>query len=365
MKTYANLLKAEHGENPAYAELIVIMTRWAESPKVYPCQFIGAILAEIERREDWSQLAHALEKMKPENPPSPLFIPGIGSECSQKTRFIATLLRGAPLKARPFLEGLDPGQPDSRKLLLDVAVQSESPHAEWILRKLQPLIAAMKKDAQQWDKSSESRMWGEALRRTGTPWCRDALVIESDWRSLALLGDRRTLSAKAKSNYGTPCPPPPSAYLMFGEMRTAARWAMERSGHPNACGLLASMQAGADIPTGRWPHGQLQMASETLLVSFSKLSPPERLALLSVAAGNPELISKEFIELALKDEFGPVKLSLLMYLLEHPRGGFEAILKTIEAKDPLPWCRRVAHEVLAFHPDPLEPERGIKFELPI
>jgi hypothetical protein len=70
------------------------------------------------------------------------------------------------------------------------------------------------------------------------------------------------------------------------------------------------------------------------------------------------------VHIALKDSFGPVRLTVLLYLLEHPRDGFRDEIARIEKEDPYPWCRRIAHEILLFTRDPLYPDQGLRFELP-
>jgi hypothetical protein len=69
------------------------------------------------------------------------------------------------------------------------------------------------------------------------------------------------------------------------------------------------------------------------------------------------------VGMLLRDDSRAIRLTALMHLLEHPRGGIEATLKSTEAKDPFPWCRLLAHGIRVFKPDLPAPDVGIRFAL--
>jgi hypothetical protein len=215
------------------------------------------------------------------------------------------------------------------------------------------------------EKDATLNMWPLALLATGTPWCRDQLYEMKQWALLGQLGDPRAAEEEET--------PSLLGYRQEQEVMVCAFQAGDvRKAISIASRLVQERQQGlayvrpqGGIPDSKYfPERRLEDILSKLVQLYPALSPKERLACFRLLGASPKYWPNDLIVQMLNDAFAPVRVSVLLFLLEHPRGGFRDNVARIEKEDPYPWCRRIAHEILLFQPDPLNPEQGIRFTIP-
>ena len=203
-----------------------------------------------------------------------------------------------------------------------------------------------------------------ALTQAGTPWCRDQLYEMKQWALLARMGDVRTAPMEASErNFGSEREAMLNAFAA-GDLKKAICWATRIANKNKTPITFARPKGGGLAGLKSYPRGRLRAIMNDFVVLFPSLPPQQRMACFQFLGSEPDYWPDALVSAMFKDPFAPVRLSVLLYLLEHPRDGFQEDLKKIEVSDPYPWCRRVAHEILIFSPDPLNPGQGIRFELP-
>ncbi len=367
-KAFLLLRLSEEGDSGAYEEL---KREFLSSPGKAPdalSRFRSAVLDEVTRRKDISALVMAIENTEakqtaPSSTPKELMPMAYGEivDLSPQAPLLSRLIRLDPDKAWSYLKQIDLTELKGQVSLLQVASMASSPNAESALKRLE-------KASQGWaslpprelETSKIVSLWTYALRTTNTPWCRDQLAKRNDWSTLAELGDPRGASPPCASNRSCGCP---NAFLA-GDLRQAIACASKQQASERY--PRSYVDPGRRVlPIPKWyarEHLGPIMTDFTAL--FPSLGTRDRMTALSMLPANAECWPDALCATLLKDPFAPVRLTVLMYLLEHPRVSLKAEIRHAEASDPMPWCRRLAHEILVFKPDPFESQRGVRFALP-
>ena len=116
------------------------------------------------------------------------------------------------------------------------------------------------------------------------------------------------------------------------------------------------------VDLSKWSIPQLQVAQTALLKQYTTLPVYVRFELVRQLGSSHEIWNNELISMALHDSYAPVRLAMLQILLYQPRPELNPEINQIYKNDPIPWCRRLANEILHFESDPLNPDTGIFFK---
>jgi hypothetical protein len=310
-----------------------------------------AVLKEVARRGDWDRLARntvRYAKTCDAVQPADRFV------CDRIVQeSLVELLRYRPDLVSPWF-----GENLEVNTLLAAADKANSPKTEAFLQQLEPRVRGLMNEY-----PKLNRQWVRALTSTGTDWCRDVLVAESEDRwsgahaGLALLGDDRTLDLSSAMSWRER----QQIAVMLGRFDVViAREPGSRSFRPYSRPIGSKGRGGLPAASD-WPSGRLDQVIDSLLKELALADARRRLDLISTLRPEREFWPDRLLTRLLDDEYGPVRLSALLYLLNHPRAGYEGVVEKIAEEDPYPWCHRLAREVLIFKPDPLDPGKGIDF----
>ena len=345
-RAFLLLRLAEKGDAAAYREMkdLVLPTFGARTGGM--SRFQTPLLQEVARRRDTSFLWRALGRCPKGRAvaPSSLLVrfPGTGF-VTQHDLLAAYLLRVDGSQVAWLLHGLDPANRDQRLELLRIATTARSAHAEPLLRKIEPHldVPANRSTGSCWE-DSRCRWWLAALTATRTSWCRDRLENLKEWGLLLELGDPR---AGDEGDY-----PLETGRLdaAIGRYVTADRkdsnWGVRLAlpGWGTTHNRLPKQKRAVDksvrAVAGRWPSMSLR----------------ERVASVRMLQQYPESVSDDLLRLMLSDAFAPIRLSALRYLWRFPRPEMNSFLESTVHEDAVPWCRRLAAELLRRPIDPLQ-----------
>lgn len=328
-----------------------------------------SIWEEMARRRDATGLLQSdILLAKSVDPPGTT--PGMSGKSLIVIRegLLACLLRIAPEAALARLAGFIPTREEDRRVLLHISSNANSANAERVLRRLSTLTSDWKNStAEERQKREVLILWGPALQKTGTKWCRDQLFLMGQWDALAELGDPRSAQIEVGSG----------PYQLNGDL---IRDSLLGDDVPKAISILLSNYGrshtnvwiapyvsipGRRLPEMRtYPQERFAAVRKSYMLALSKLSPWDRVQALTLLGSEDGWWSDQMLRTLLQDACGPVRLSILLYLLEHPRTSLREDALRMEKSDPYPWCRRVAKEIRLFELDPLHPEEGIRFIVP-
>ena len=289
-----------------------------------------------------------------------------GSKTSaRRSQLLALMIRADQEAATSLFSRTDFTNQHTVQEALHTAAYAASPHGEPLLKKMAFLT-------KRWVNSPPSdrvkdpmfHEWTYSLTQTGTPWCRDQLYEVKQWALLARMGDVRAGQMEATPGNFQPEREAMLNAFAAGDLKKAVNWAA-RIVNENKTSITSARPSGGGLVGLRsYPKGRLSSIMVEFVALFPSLPPQQKMACFQFLGSEPDYWPDALVSDMFNDPFAPVRLSVLLYLLEHPRDGFQEDLRKIEASDPYPWCRRVAHEILIFHPDPLNPGQGIRFELP-
>jgi len=110
-----------------------------------------------------------------------------------------------------------------------------------------------------------------------------------------------------------------------------------------------------------WSPAQIQVAQNELLKQYKALHLYARFKLVRELGSSYKLWNRKLILEALHDSYAPVRIAMLQILLNQPRPELNHEIEIIYMNDPVPWCGRLANEILLLKTDPLLPEKGILF----
>ncbi len=349
-KTMVQLMLSEGGELQVYEMLAVHL----DSAPPFPDEAFRdptAILVEASRRGDWERLARNAIRVAQNRDVLVQTDRAVSVRLVQAA--LIELLRNRPDLVRPMLwECLEINE------LLAAVEKANSPNAEAFLQQLEPRVRKLMDEYPKLD-----RQWVAALTSTGTEWSRDMLVAESENRwtgahvGLARLGDDRALELSAAMSWRER----QQIAVMLGRFDVVTgREPGSRSFRPYSIPIGSKGRYGLPAASD-WPPGRLDRVIDALLSELAVADPRRRLDLISTLRPEPEFWPDRLLIRLLDDEYGPVRLSGLLYLLEHPRAGYEGFVVKMADDDPFPWCRRLAAEILRFNPDPLVLGEGVEF----
>jgi hypothetical protein len=366
-RMFIQLRLSEMGDGEAYESLKQNFLSSFGQPNDELSRFRSAILDEIERRGDMDTLVTAIERSKSKQgalstTPKELLPLDYrdGAALSPAAPLLSRLVRLDPAKAFPYLNEVDLAELRGQLFLLQIAVMASSPKAEMLLKSLE-------KESRGWPTRSSTEieasrvmaLWKYALRVTNTPWCRDRLAELKDWDALAQLGDPRggMPSCECGGNGSL------DAFLV-GNIQQAIACMRKRHASDRYPPFFIARSENA-LPIPKWyDHRRVEPIMKDFMAMFPSLCVNDRMVALSLLPSDVECWPDNLCVLLLRDSFAPVRLTVLLYLLEHPRHNLREEMRRVEASDPMPWCRRLAHEILLFKPDPLQVTSGIRFALP-
>ncbi len=349
-QTMVELMLSEGGDSHAYETLAA---RLDSAPPFSDEAFRDptAILVEMSRRGEWERLARNANRIAQNQD---ALVP---ADRVVSVRFVQAalveLLRNRPDLVRSKLwESLEIHE------LLAAVEKANSPNAEAFLQQLEPRVRKLMDQYPKLD-----RQWVAALTSTGTEWSRDMLVAESENRwtgahvGLALLGDDRALDLSVAMSWRER----QQIAVMLGRFDVViAREPGSTSYRPYSRPIGSKGRGGLPVASD-WPSRRLDQVIDSLLKELTLADARRRLDLILTLRPEREFWPDRLLTRLLDDEYGPMRLSALLYLLEYPRAGYEGIAEKMAEEDPYPWCRRLAREILRFKPDPLDPGEGIKF----
>jgi hypothetical protein len=353
---------SELSDKEAYDLLTNVLFSKLENEKKFPQRFYTPMLDEITSLNDDENLIKLIKLLKESNLSESPFprelLPTATHDGRPLSSIIAPLgrlVRINPKKANNFLKDFDASNLEDQIFLLNVAIVASCSNAEVVLKKIQPFAAGWDSlSSKDLESTKVKSLWSYSLRLTGTAWCRDQLVMAGAWHDLALLGDRRVLSSK-KANY--------TDIFLLGDFKKAIDCGLEIRKNYFPTTVINPYLAG--IPDEKTFSGDLRKDLFNKFMNiYPTLNDKEKAIALSFLPEQRVIWSNEICLMLLRDSYAPARLTALVRILEYPRPGLENEVKFIEQNDPFPWCRRVAHEILIFEPDPLDPEQGIAFALP-
>jgi hypothetical protein len=366
-RMFLRLRLAELGDEEAYN---VIRRQFLTGLNVKGDQttkFRGSILDLMVQKRDLDALKQSIENVKEGiDNVNFFFTPHDVKPSWRKGWLLALLLR---TDGNAFLRDFsDPNlqNKDELQKALQVAINSQSPNAEILLKKMVPLT-------KQWcesipkarEKDVTLQMWHRALVTTGTPWCRDQLYEMKQWTLLGQLGDMRAAEADVPSAVrSSQAQDIIACVFQAGDVHKAISFVSQNIKKDARLPGFIVPAGGGYLDSKYFPIGHKKKVLSDLTRLYPTFSLQERLACFRLLGASPASWPDELVTLMLNDTFAPVRLSILLHLLKYPRDEFRQDVTKIAASDPYPWCRRVAHEILIFEPDPLNPGKGITFALP-
>ena len=329
-RQYLLLLLSAKGNQDAYEEIRDLL-KTEQSPAQ---DFFLPFLDEAVRWQDWrflQDLFHQAES-HPKDKESQYWK-------ARTVEILAIFVREQPELARQMLGPLGSRLPDA-DVLVHALIKAESPNAESFLQRFQGTIQNMPGP-----KGQAQALWLAALQKTATPWCRQKILESGDANFLATIGDE----GAAMLN-------------VLQDRDEAAQKALRIGAISRALKIAHSDISSGRITTGTLNQDEFDSMEPELILVFPASDFGERIWLILHLGWDRITWTDEFISIAIKDTAGPVRLRALQYLLLHPTPKFRQIIRNMAASDPYPWCRRLAREILLFDPDPLFPDRGIRFD---
>jgi len=363
---FLRLRLAELGDNSAYQLLNTELMASLESKDQQKRLWYEAILNEMCRRKDSKGLLAAWKAASTGDPRRTVTVSRFPAEgLSQRNWVAAYLLRFDPTAALAHLEDLNLSTTRGRQDALLIAVVAHSPNAEPPLKGIDSgSHTGSGGKAFQRGRASDLRLHVAALKMTGTSWCRDRLLEMKQWPALAELGDRRAAAAVRTPESGMAASQLPWDVFVGGDLRKAigesAKMMPKRPYPP----MYLNLPGTCRMPDRECPVERLRSMEKEFLRTFPTLPATKRLAAVQLLAQDGNLWTDKVFRAILNDPFAPVRLTGILCLSKCPRPSLKGEVAQMEKADPLPWCRRIAHEVAIFHPDPLEPNAGLIFEIP-
>jgi hypothetical protein len=349
-RTMVDLILSEGGGRKAYASL---EAQFEAAPPFPDSAFRDptGIAREIARRENWQLVAETTQRLVEGYSQ----LADVDRDVCDRiiTTCLAELLRNRPRLVIPSMTDALPSA-----VLVQAVISAESTNSEELLNKIESRTT--EDTTGEWP--ALSGWWVSALRATGTEWSRDTLANHSEelrsdaFLALAWLGDDRALELCPSKNIRQR---QQLAFLLARPDKAPESdpGFQSRSffSKPSALGRFALP------PPNEWPEGRIDEMIDSLLLHLSIAEPRRRLFLISKLRPEVEFWPDRLLDKLLLDDFGPVRLSALLYLLQHPRPELSSRIRRLLESDPYPWCRRVAREIMIFDPDPLIPGTGIEF----
>ena len=364
---------SEEGDDQAYEFLKRQLISHLDSKTIKTDKWCLAIMDEMARRRDAQTLAKICESGKDSGTSSgEMVVNGSSFSFGPSDHALTLLLRLDPKACEGVLARHNWSDEEERKKMLLLAISASAPGAEALLRYMSFL-------GEEWEQASQSErwkngtlsLWTQALYSTGTPWCKDQLASMKCWYYLAQLGDMRASQADEKSADTWIRVDPIGLWLLSGEVLKAVEGAVSRrdasierreKGPFPPCYIKIG---GPNLPDmKKFPKEQWNILLAKYAALLPTLRSQDRVTALSLLGTEKEWWPENLLRITLRDPFPPVRLSVLLYLAEHPRDEVRDEIVRIEKRDPYPWCRRVAHEILVFDPDPSEATPGFRFDIP-
>ena len=367
---------SESGDDSAYSMLK--QKYYSKALAMQDIELYSLLAEESARRHDYESLRRQIQNVIKQIVAAPASHSNNNYLKIILSKFIGLSISSNAQENLKIIKSINLDTKYFREVVVEACIDSRNTNCEYVLKVLEPAYDSLKTTIRK--DNNSGKQWGRwilALKATNSPWSRNKIIQDADYSGphvfeiLADLGERQALTLTITNGITKQNNLLWLDALKLGEVEIAASKKKLQSAmdcinntlyRHSVYWCINFQNEIKQIDLSTWSSEQIRVAQDKLVYKFHTLPMAIRYALVSQLGSSYKLWSNDLIQQSLNDSYAPVRLAMLQILLYQPRPELNPRVRDIYKNDPIPWCRRLANEILQLHLDPLLPQRGILFK---